>query len=294
MGLGYSVFRETLADMTWPAVEEAARRNTPLLVPVAVIEQHGPHLPLATDTYGAHLLCRLVKAELEKEGVTAVIAPPYYWGINESTAAFPGSFNASADSMVRMLTEILENCATWGFRRQFIINHHGDSDHNRALARVVRDLRASGVEATYVIGGLLAGFLNLDRPGPDGEPPLLSGAEVLRVPESATTKAAAARLNRAAFDVHAGERETSLAMRFFPDTLDDKVDLAKLERVPDDPRDFVQAERSGAWRELSPAGYIGEPAVATRENGELYLYEAADMAGAIARFLSAQPEDSLS
>jgi creatinine amidohydrolase len=251
-----------------------------------VIEQHGPHLPLATDTYGAHLLCRLIKAELAKLGVATVIAPPYYWGINESTAAFPGSFNVSAKTMVGTLTEILANCARWGFRRQFIINHHGDSDHNIALVRVVQALRAVGVEVTYVIGGLIAAFLTLDRPGPSGEPGPLTGDAVLRVPDSEATKAAAARLNKAGFDVLAGERETSLIMRFFPDTLDRSVDLGSLEAIPDSPRDFVRAERNGSWRELSPGGYIGDPGLATPENGELYQFEAVDIAVAIAGFLA--------
>jgi creatinine amidohydrolase len=283
---GYSIFQDTLADMTWPAVEEAARQNTPLLVPVAVIEQHGPHLPLATDTYGAHLLCRLIKAELARSGVAAVIAPPYYWGINESTAAFPGSFNVSADTMVGTLTQILANCAGWGFRRQFIINHHGDSDHNLSLVRVVQALRALGIEATYVIGGLIGAFLTLDRPGPNGEPAPLTGEAVLRVPDSEATRSAAVRLNKAAFDVHAGERETSLIMRFFPNTLERSVDLGSLPAIPDSPRDFVRAERNGSWRELSPGGYIGDPALATEENGELYVFEAADIAAALAGLLA--------
>jgi creatinine amidohydrolase len=40
-----------------------------MLVPIGVIEQHGPHLPLATDAYGAYLVSVLTKAELEKRGI---------------------------------------------------------------------------------------------------------------------------------------------------------------------------------------------------------------------------------
>ena len=68
-GRGYSIFVDTIADMTWPAVEAAGRDNQPLLVPVAVVEQHGHHLPLATDVYGAHVLSSLVKAELYGRGI---------------------------------------------------------------------------------------------------------------------------------------------------------------------------------------------------------------------------------
>lgn len=52
---GYSIFTSTIADMSWPAVEAAGRRGVPIFVPVAVVEQHGPHLPLATDIYGGAL-----------------------------------------------------------------------------------------------------------------------------------------------------------------------------------------------------------------------------------------------
>ena len=55
---GCSVFTGTIADLTWPEVESAGQRHAIMLLPVAVIEQHGPHLPLATDVYGAYLLCQ--------------------------------------------------------------------------------------------------------------------------------------------------------------------------------------------------------------------------------------------
>ena len=287
---GYSIFSDTLADMTWPAVEAAGKRNAPLLVPVAVIEQHGPHLPLAVDTYGAYLLCRLAKQRLAEAGVEAVIAPPYFWGLNTSTAMFPGSFTVRPETMTTVLTEILENCARWGFHRQFIVNHHGDSDHNRAIVQAVHRLRDSGIEATYLLWGFLASFVKPDQPY--GDPPL-TGDALLRVPDSDATRSAEQRLTRArGLDVHAGEGETSLIMRYFPDTLNPAADLGALPPVPDTLRQFVEAERRGGWRELSPQGYIGDPAQATADNGELYEYQAADIAAAIEQFLRARSGES--
>ena len=55
--MAYSIFAGTMADMTYLQVEEAAAQGLPVLFPVAVIEEHGPHLPLATDTYIAYRLC---------------------------------------------------------------------------------------------------------------------------------------------------------------------------------------------------------------------------------------------
>ena len=47
---GYSIFEETMVDLTFPQVEAAAARGAAVLVPSGVVEQHGPHLPTGTDT----------------------------------------------------------------------------------------------------------------------------------------------------------------------------------------------------------------------------------------------------
>jgi len=286
---GYSIFAGTLADMTWPEVEAAGTRNTPLLVPVAVIEQHSRHLPLATDTYGAYLLCSLIRKGLAERGREVLIAPPYYFGVNATTSMFPGSLNISPETMAMVLTEILENYARWGLRRQFIVNHHGDPAHNRAIVETISTLRDGGVEATYFLGGMIAGFVETAYQVAFRRPLPLTGDAVLRAPESAATAEALARFTRSTgLDIHAGERETSLIMRWFPDTLAADVDLTELERVPETARQFQEAEASGGWRALSPWGHIGDPALATPENGDLYAFEAADMAEALAAFLDAR------
>ncbi len=284
---GYSIFAGTLADMTWPEVEAAGARNTPLLVPVAVIEQHSRHLPLATDTYGAYLLCSLIRKDLAARGVEVLIAPPCYYGVNTTTAVFPGSLDVSPATMMAVLTESLQNYARWGLRRQFIVNHHGDPQHNRAIVETIQILRARGVQTTYLLGGMIQGFVDVAYQGTFRQPLPLTGDAVLRSPESEATKAATARLTHSTgLDVHAGERETSLIMRWFPETMAKDVDISELEPVPETARQFQEAEASGRWRELSPWGHIGDPAVATPDNGELYALEAADMAAALAAFLA--------
>lgn len=284
---GYSIFEGTLADMTWPEVERAAADNTPILVPVAVIEQHGHHLPLATDTYGAYLLCSLIQRDLAARGIQVLVAPPYYFGVNATTAMFPGSINIRPELMRDMLIEILENYAAWGLTRQFIVNHHGDPLHNRAIVEAIQALRAQGVETTYFLGGMIQGFVDAAYQGTFHKPLPLAGDAVLRSPESEATRAATARLTRSTgLDIHAGERETSLIMRWFPEAMAEGVDPAGLEAVPDTVREFQEAEKAGGWRRLSPAGHIGDPAKASPENGEIYALEAADMAEALARFLA--------
>jgi creatinine amidohydrolase len=287
---GYSIFRDTIADMTWPAVEAAALAGEPLLIPIGVIEQHGLQLPLATDVYGAHVWSSLVKAELAKNGLPCQIAPPFYFGMTTSTAMFPGSVNVKPESMVAILTDILESYASWGFRRQFIINHHGDAHHLGAIVRVIELLRDQNISATYVLCGLRRDALDRGYQTTFAKPFPLTEAEVLNVLDSETTAAARERLTRSPhLDVHAGEGETSLIMRWAPDTLPTDVDHTLIEPAPESPRQFAEATPQGRWREISPLGHIGDPARASVENGDLYLFEAADIARAIAETLPFGP-----
>lgn len=76
---GYSVFHDTMADMTYPEVVEAAGWDALVLWGLGVIEQHGPHLPLGTDVYMAAALLRRVRQLLKDRGVPSITMPPFYW-----------------------------------------------------------------------------------------------------------------------------------------------------------------------------------------------------------------------
>jgi len=281
---GYSIFEGTIVDMTWVEVDEAAKRGALMLVPVAVIEQHGPHLPLGTDTYGAYLLCREVRSHLNNWGVETVIAPPYYLGMNPSTGMFPGSIHMSRNTMLEALSELLSNLGSFGFKRQFILNHHGDPNHNDAIAEAINRARAEGIEAILTLGGFVGEIVEEVYASAFGRSMPLEEQAILRVEESEQTKVARERLMRSDLSIHAEERETSLIMRWFPQLLNDNVDVRQLVPVLPSSEQISAATGGGKWREVSPLGYIGDPSVATVENGELYALEALDIAAAIRAF----------
>jgi creatinine amidohydrolase len=282
---GYSIFDGTIADMTWPAVEQAARGNAVLLVPIAVIEQHGPHLPLATDTYGAYFLCSRVRTELIRAGVATVMAPPYYFGMNPTTGMFPGSLHISSATMLAVLTELFLNYGQWGFKRQFILNHHGDPTHNDTIMEAIRTVRDQGIDAVYTMGGFARQFIEEAYAAAFHKPLPLPEEALIRADESEATALFRERVTKSDLHIHAEEFETSLIMRWYPELLDRGVTLSGLEPVLPTPRQFGEAINQGKWRELSPLGYIGDPSVATPENGELYALAAADIAKAIVEFL---------
>lgn len=282
---GYSVFKDTIADMTWVAVDEAARRGAIMLVPIAVVEQHGPHLPLATDIYGACLLCSHIKAVLSGAEVEALIAPPYYFGMNPTTGMFTGSLHIEKGTMVDVLTQLFLNYGSWGFRRQFVLNHHGDPSHNDAIMEAIRSVRSQGVDAVYTMGGFVRQFIEEAYTTAFDKPLPLPESALLQAPESEATRLARERLARSALHIHAEEFETSMIMRWYPGTLAAGVDVNRLEPVLPTPEEFGQAIQDGKWRELSPQGYIGDPSVAAPDTGELYALEAADVANAIVEWL---------
>src|SRR5271163_2828984 len=97
-GHGNSGFR--LASARWPEVETQARRL--LVVPVGSLEQHGPHLPLDTDTRIAVAVAR--RACAGRAGVA--LAPAFSVGASGEHADFPGTLSIGTEALTACLTEL--------------------------------------------------------------------------------------------------------------------------------------------------------------------------------------------
>src|SRR5450830_321439 len=106
MNPGDAIFADTMAEMTWYQVEEAARAGAVVLWAFGVIEQHGPHLPAGTDVYLPSAQLRRVRATLAARGQRSVIVPPYYWGVNHVSAAFPISFRVRPEIMIELMADV--------------------------------------------------------------------------------------------------------------------------------------------------------------------------------------------
>ena len=118
-----------MANMKWPDIQHGADKNAIVLLPMGVIEEHGPHLCLATDIYTAHIYCENVKRKLEEKGYAVIIAPPFYWGICQAAKGFIGSFNIRSETAKALLFDILSSLKNFGFKRIFAVNAHGDVEH---------------------------------------------------------------------------------------------------------------------------------------------------------------------
>jgi creatinine amidohydrolase len=125
----FSVFDNTMVEMTWQEVQSAADRGAIVLLPIGIVEAHGPHLDLSADFYLSTLNCRFLKHELGERGIEALIAPPLFWGISRDVAKYAGTFSVRPETMKALLMDILTSLKSWGFRRVFVQNAHGDPLH---------------------------------------------------------------------------------------------------------------------------------------------------------------------
>lgn len=110
------------ADLTWKDVEELDRSKTILLLPVGSLEQHGPHLPLDTDTITALYLAEKL-VEINKR-FDLVIAPPLRYTYAKPSTVFPGTISIGGHTLVRLARDVLCSFISQNFKQILIINAH--------------------------------------------------------------------------------------------------------------------------------------------------------------------------
>ena len=241
--MSYSIFSETMADMTYPQIEKAAEKKLPVLFPIAVIEEHGPHMCLGTDTYLTYNLCKKIRRGLLGMGFDCLIAPPYYWGINIATDGFAGTFTVKPATMISVLCDTLECLKSWGFEKIFLFSFHGDFKHNQAIINAAKKAYEELGIGAYFIGPDM--FIRGAR---------LSGKEpyVLVQPTQPGTPSEY-------LDLHSGGSETSLMVKDFPDLVN--IDLARRLESSRTTFEGLKIWQQGGEkaREITPLGYLGNP-----------------------------------
>ena len=147
------------AYLTWKQVDALSRDKTVLVLPTAAIEQHGQHLPLATDTLINSILLGAALARLPQE--TPIYAlPAICYGKSNEHIGFPGTLSVSASTFMAVVRDIGASIASSGFKKLVLYNTHGG---NSSLVDVMaRDLRAEfGLRVFSLFGSGGAAFTGL-------------------------------------------------------------------------------------------------------------------------------------
>lgn len=230
-------------DLTTKEFEELDPNRTVAVLPIAAIEQHGPHLTVATDTaINQGMLDELVK-QLPQD-LSILILPIQAVGKSNEHLRSPGTLTLSAETALRAWVEIGESVARAGLRKLAIINSHGGNSD--LLGIVTRELR--------IKCGMLAVHTAWSRFGkPDG---LYTAAEGV-------------------YGIHGGDVETSLMLHFRPDLVrqDKAQNFISSAQAMDN--EFAYLRPTGlqafGWisQDLNPHGAVGDASLATAEKGRL-------------------------
>jgi creatinine amidohydrolase len=234
-----------LDRLTWPEVQaELAAGRTTVVVAFGATEQHGPHLPLATDALIGDHLARLVADELD-----AFLAPTVRIGCSEHHLEFPGTISVSESTFSAIVADTVRSLARGGFRRAVLLPTHGGNFGPLGAALQKLDPAPEiEIKAMTDVNALLAiALLGAERHGV----PLGEGG------------------------LHAGEWETSMLMAIHPE-------LVHPERgepgYTGDPQEAVQKLFSAGVHAVSTNGVIGDPARSSAEHGERYWQEVLSIA----------------
>jgi creatinine amidohydrolase len=120
----------TLADAVWPELPEARL----LVVPLGSVEQHGPHLPLTTDTAIADAVARAAVPALDG----ALLAPALAYGASGEHEGFPGTISIGTAALTGLLVEYGRSACRWAGRLLVVNGHGGNLDALRAAVPLLR------------------------------------------------------------------------------------------------------------------------------------------------------------
>jgi len=250
-------------DLTTVDFGRADRERTVALLPVAAVEQHGPHLPLSTD---ALINDGIVRAALERlaPDMTLLVLPAQNVGLSPEHTSFAGTLSIKDSLLLDVWTDIGRSVARTGLRKLIVFNTHGGQKTlvDLLAVRLRSELGMLVVRATYFAFGVLPG--------------LFDPTEIVH-------------------DIHGGEVETSLLLHLRPDLVRTAA-LADFKGLPHElaaRHKLLGAEKPVGigWRaeDLHPAGAYGNAAKADGRRGAQHLSYLADRLAGLVGEVAATP-----
>jgi creatinine amidohydrolase len=239
--------RRDWTEMTWPEIAGAgdATRRWIAVLPLAAVEQHGPHLPLGVDSFIADAYLARVRKILPDE-LPVTFLPVQRVGVSVEHLAYPGTLTLSAATAIAAWTELGDSLARAGLRKLVLVTSHGGNVS--AMELVARDLRVRHDMLAVTVGWHRFGY-------PDTT---FSGEEKKH-------------------GIHGGDVETSLMLAAMPDTV-------RADKTPNATPATIAMAREFKWlgayrpagfawmtQDINATGAIGNATSASQAKGEAAL-----------------------
>lgn len=233
-----------LSDLTWLEVKKLKLANKIVLFPLGSFEQHGPHLPLTTDTD----IVTAVAKGLEVRRPREILCLPTLWpGHSTHHLHFPGTLSVSQIPYIQLVIELCRSVVNFGAKKVFLLNGHGGNDV--PVRAALRELKTEFPKVRFVFASYWT----------------LAAQSIKQTRESELGGLG-----------HACEMETSIMLHLFPNRV--KLRLAKT----DGPRHKDSYRKSdmlygrpiyfvNEFNEISKTGTVGQPELASAEKGKRFL-----------------------
>lgn len=231
-------------------LNELAKRNAVVILPVGSTEQHGPHLPTQVDALLANEVARRAARRVVAH-MPVVVAPTVWSGLAEHHMSLGGTLSLDLATFHALLRCLVRSILRAGFRRVLLLNGHGGNI--AALTAIVNDFA-----------------IEFDAPIATGSYWLLAADAFKEILERQTTVR------------HACEAETSMLLAVAPElvALDRAVGVVgPTGRELKDVTGTDAAIRYRSFKARTAHGVIGDPSLATAEKGELLLGAASAAVG---------------
>jgi creatinine amidohydrolase len=228
---------QDLASPEFSAID----RTTPVVLPLAAVEQHGPHLPLATDRIIAEHFANRLNAQL---GSSVLILPTVVVGCSEHHLEFPGSLSLQHETFLSVCQQYLNSALKHGFRNFLVLNAHGG---NRGICQVLLErFGADHPDCRIAVASwwraAAEALIPLNETGPGGVG-------------------------------HACEFETSLMLHIAPESvrmeaIEPKKNVSTFDWAEEDLLRPSRVSLYRSMRQITANGVWGDPTVATAAKGQ--------------------------
>ncbi|HGJ64361.1 TPA: creatininase family protein [bacterium] len=237
-----------LVKMRPEQLQDAVKRNVPIIMPAGVVEYHGPHLPIGTDFLIANAVCDGVEKACE-----CVLAPPLPFGPTMSWAAGPeeGEIDFAPEPFFQYVKEILKHIMAMGFKRIYVCQHHQGLEGMQSLC-----LRRAASELIGEVGRSWGNGWGRGDHNKLPNPNLFSWIKVASPDSFSHYEPGAEKMPVG----HGGRGETQLIMGSLPET----VRMGALDTVRDKMPPWLEdAEQANAdegkrWIEFCVQGWVRE------------------------------------